>query len=94
MSTLPPIRGQKDINCDIKVLIGSECVCELTLSDNILNNVDGLVKLSNLNLHWIGPHFGLLKDTRGQRSDHKALRLRSELCSGLFLPDVHLNQTA
>lgn len=50
-------------------------VCELTLSNNILNNLNGLVKLSNLNLHWVGPHLSLLGNMRGQRSDCKQLKL-------------------
>lgn len=49
------------------------CACQLTLSDNILNNLDGLVKLSGLDLHWVGPNLHLLGKTMSQRSegDHK-----------------------
>lgn len=49
-------------------------VCELTLSNGIFNDLNGLVELSNLNLDWVGPHLGLLG--RGQRSDCKQLKIK------------------
>lgn len=39
------------------------CICELTLSVNVLDNLDGFVKVSDLNLHWVGPHISFLGGT-------------------------------
>lgn len=50
------------------------CVCELTLSNGVFNDLNGLVELSNLNLDRVGPHLGLLG--RGQRSDCKQLKIK------------------
>lgn len=71
------------------VIISSFCVfCALTLSsnvfDNIFNDLNGLVKLSDLDLHWVGPHLDLLENNRGQRSDGKPLKLH-ELHAEEFL---------
>lgn len=64
------------------------CFCALTLSsnvfDSIFNDLNGLVKLSDLDLHWVGPHLDLLENNRGQRSDGKPLKLH-ELHAEEFL---------